>query len=88
MAVIFGAFAVGQTSSFAPDYAQAKISTARLFKLLDREPEIDSYSAEGEQPVSCFDFHSIFHYQRVACFLGSSSLSESGILLNSGKQYS
>lgn len=52
MAVIFGAFAVGQTSSFAPDYAQAKISTNRLFKLLDREPEIDSYSLEGLQPVS------------------------------------
>ena len=52
MAVIFGAFAVGQTSSFAPDYAQAKISTNRLFKLLDRVPEIDSYNVEGQQPVS------------------------------------
>nr|XP_039263789.1 ATP-dependent translocase ABCB1-like isoform X2 [Styela clava] len=52
MAVIFGAFAVGQTSSFAPDYAQAKISTNRLFKLLDRVPEIDSYSPEGETPES------------------------------------
>ena len=52
MAVIFGAFAVGQTSSFAPDYAQARISAGRLFKLLDREPAIDSYSTEGETPVS------------------------------------
>ncbi|XP_076808163.1 ATP-dependent translocase ABCB1-like [Clavelina lepadiformis] len=50
MAVIFGAFAVGQTSSFAPDYAQARISAGRLFKLLDREPAIDSYSTEGETP--------------------------------------
>jgi len=51
MAVIFGAFAVGQTSSFAPDYAQAKISAARLFKLFDRVPEIDSYNEEGLIPV-------------------------------------
>ena len=51
MAVIFGAFAVGQTSSFAPDYAQAKISAARLFKLFDREPEIDSYNEAGLTPV-------------------------------------
>ena len=52
MAVIFGAFAVGQTSSFAPDFATAKISAARLFKLLDRVPSIDSYDKEGLQPVS------------------------------------
>ena len=51
MAVIFGAFAVGQTSSFAPDYAQAKISASRLFKLLDRVPEIDSENKEGATPV-------------------------------------
>lgn len=59
MAVIFGAFAVGQTSSFAPDYAQAKISANRLFKLLDRVPEIDSSSTEGKQPVS-FEFIQYF----------------------------
>ena len=52
MAVIFGAFAVGQTSSFAPDYAQARISAARLFKLLNRVPEIDSDNDGGMKPVS------------------------------------
>jgi len=57
MAVIFGAFAVGQVSSFAPDYAEAGISAARLFKLLDREPEIDAYNEKGETPVRWLTSH-------------------------------
>ena len=56
MAVIFGAFAVGQTSSFAPDFAQAKISAARLLKLFDRQPEIDNYNEEGLVPVCLLFF--------------------------------
>nr|XP_018672478.2 multidrug resistance protein 1A-like isoform X1 [Ciona intestinalis] len=66
MAVIFGAFAVGQTSSFAPDFAAARIAANRLFKLLDRVPEIDSYSKEGKVPKTLdgnLDFKSLkFHY--------------------------
>ncbi|XP_055661392.1 ATP-dependent translocase ABCB1 isoform X2 [Falco peregrinus] len=49
-AVVFGAMALGQTSSFAPDYAKAKISAAHLFLLFERVPSIDSYSEEGEKP--------------------------------------
>ncbi|XP_068529975.1 ATP-dependent translocase ABCB1-like isoform X1 [Anas acuta] len=49
-AVVFGAMALGQSSSFAPDYAKAKISAAHLFALFEREPLIDSYSEEGEKP--------------------------------------
>ncbi|NWI87161.1 MDR1 protein, partial [Pitta sordida] len=50
-AVVFGAMALGQTSSFAPDYAKAKISAAHLFLLFERVPAIDnSYSDEGEKP--------------------------------------
>ncbi|KAJ7413607.1 hypothetical protein BTVI_42967 [Pitangus sulphuratus] len=49
-AVVFGAMALGQTSSFAPDYAKAKISAAHLFQLFERVPSIDSYSEEGEKP--------------------------------------
>nr|CAB3219616.1 multidrug resistance protein 1A-like [Phallusia mammillata] len=52
MAVIFGAFAVGQTSSFAPNLADAKIAATRMFKLFDRVPEIDSYSEDGKSPKS------------------------------------
>nr|XP_013042408.2 phosphatidylcholine translocator ABCB4-like isoform X2 [Anser cygnoides] len=49
-AVVFGAMALGQSSSFAPDYAKAKISAAHLFVLFEKVPLIDSYSEEGEKP--------------------------------------
>ncbi|XP_068260557.1 ATP-dependent translocase ABCB1-like [Nyctibius grandis] len=49
-AVVFGAMALGQSSSFAPDYAKAKISAAHLFLLFERVPSIDSYSEGGEKP--------------------------------------
>lgn len=52
MAVIFGALSVGQASAFAPNYAKAKLSANRIFYLLDRKPEIDNYSEEGEKLVS------------------------------------
>ncbi|CAD5117246.1 DgyrCDS6041 [Dimorphilus gyrociliatus] len=46
-AIVFGAMAVGQASSFAPDYGKAKVSAAKLFDLFDRKTEIDSFSTEG-----------------------------------------
>lgn len=52
MAVIFGAFSVGQASAFAPNYAKAKLSANRIFAMLDRKPEIDNYSEEGQKLVS------------------------------------
>ncbi|KAM4026720.1 ATP-dependent translocase ABCB1 isoform 1-T1 [Anomaloglossus baeobatrachus] len=52
-AIVFGAMALGQTSSFAPDYAKAKTSAAHIFNLLEREPLIDSYSADGHKPTQC-----------------------------------
>ena len=52
MAVIFGAFGVGQASSFAPNYAKAKLSANRIYALVDRKPEIDGYSEDGLKPVS------------------------------------
>lgn len=55
MAVIFGAFSVGQASSFVPDYATAQIAASRLFRLFDRTPPIDSYDESGEKPVSSLD---------------------------------
>ena len=51
LATTFGALIAGQISSFAPDYIAAKVSAARIFKLLDRVPAIDSYSSEGEELV-------------------------------------
>ncbi|XP_053548248.1 ATP-dependent translocase ABCB1-like [Bombina bombina] len=47
-AIIFAAMNVGQSSSLAPDYGKAKVSAQRIMKLLDRKPEIDSYSEEGD----------------------------------------
>ncbi|KAM8980890.1 ATP-dependent translocase ABCB1-like [Sarcophilus harrisii] len=49
-AIVFGAMAVGQTSSLAPDYAKAKISASHIIKLLKQKPVIDSYSEEGQKP--------------------------------------
>ena len=49
-ALIFGAAGAGQAGAFAPNYAKAKLSANRIFFLLDRVPEIDGYSEEGEKP--------------------------------------
>ncbi|XP_032093915.1 ATP-dependent translocase ABCB1 isoform X1 [Thamnophis elegans] len=48
--IVFGAMAVGQTFSFTPDYAKAKISAAHLFMLFERVPSIDNYNEEGNKP--------------------------------------
>ncbi|XP_009947117.1 PREDICTED: multidrug resistance protein 3-like, partial [Leptosomus discolor] len=49
-AIVFGAMALGQSTSFTPDYAKAKMSAAHLFMLFERVPSIDSYSEEGKKP--------------------------------------
>nr|XP_042130337.1 ATP-dependent translocase ABCB1 [Peromyscus maniculatus bairdii] len=49
-AVVFGAMAVGQVSSFAPDYAKAKVSASHIIMIIEKIPEIDSYSTEGLKP--------------------------------------
>lgn len=51
-AIVFGAMAVGQVSSFAPDYAKAKVSAAHVINIIEKIPLIDSYSTEGLKPVS------------------------------------
>ncbi|MBN3283765.1 MDR1 protein, partial [Polyodon spathula] len=48
--IVFAAMNIGQTSSFAPDYAKAKMSAQRIFMLLVDKPTIDIYSEEGEMP--------------------------------------
>lgn len=48
-AIVFGGTALGRASNYAPDYAKARTSAARIFKLLDREPPIDSYSTKGDK---------------------------------------
>ncbi|XP_069814912.1 ATP-binding cassette sub-family B member 5-like isoform X2 [Dendropsophus ebraccatus] len=46
----YGAITVGQTLSFAPDYAKAKSAASHLFHLFETEPSIDSYSNDGQKP--------------------------------------
>ena len=53
-AIVFGGTALGRASNYAPDYAKARTSAARIFELFDREPSIDSYSTEGEKWVSFY----------------------------------
>lgn len=42
--------AAGNTSSFAPDYAKAKVSASHIIRIIEKIPEIDSYSTEGLKP--------------------------------------
>ena len=51
-ALIFAAMFAGQVASFAPNYIKAKVSAARIFKLLDRVPPIDTYSEDGKKLVN------------------------------------
>ncbi|XP_069577162.1 bile salt export pump isoform X1 [Brachyistius frenatus] len=48
-AIITSGTALGRASSYTPDYAKAKISAARFFKLLDRVPGIAVYSDAGDK---------------------------------------
>ncbi|XP_069318702.1 ATP-dependent translocase ABCB1 [Eulemur rufifrons] len=49
-AIVFGAMAVGQVSSLAPDYAKAKVSASHIIRIIEKVPLIDSYSTEGLKP--------------------------------------
>ncbi|XP_010631198.1 ATP-dependent translocase ABCB1-like isoform X3 [Fukomys damarensis] len=48
--MVYGAMAVGQVSSLAPDYAKAKVSAAHIIRIIEQVPAIDSYSTEGLKP--------------------------------------
>ena len=66
MALIFGSLALGQANSFAPSYIKAKIAAKKIFALLDRRSQIDSYSKEGLNHVRvcvsfCMPVHVCMH---------------------------
>ncbi|CAH1798731.1 unnamed protein product [Owenia fusiformis] len=48
-AIVFGAMALGQASSFAPDYGKAKTAANRMMVLFDRKPEIDTDDPSGDK---------------------------------------
>ena len=59
-ALILGTMMVGQASAFQPNYNKAVIAAGRIFKLLDRKPQIDSASgdnATGLRLVCNFNFN-------------------------------
>ncbi|XP_056618525.1 ATP-dependent translocase ABCB1 [Triplophysa dalaica] len=48
--IVFAAMNIGQSSSFAPDFAKAKAAAARILKLLEKKPLIDIYDESGDKP--------------------------------------
>ncbi|XP_040297614.1 bile salt export pump-like [Bufo bufo] len=48
-AVVTSGTALGRASSYTPDYAKAKISAARFFKLVDRVPKISINKDDGDK---------------------------------------
>lgn len=51
-AVLYGAMALGEANSFAPNYAKAKMSASHLMMLINKEPAIDNLSEDGLSPVN------------------------------------
>ena len=51
-ALILGTMMVGQATAFAPNYNKAVLAAARVFRLLDRRPLIDSRGQSGLRLVS------------------------------------
>ncbi|XP_078273190.1 ATP-dependent translocase ABCB1-like isoform X1 [Rhinoraja longicauda] len=62
-AIVFGAMALGQASSFAPDYAKAKVSAARIIMLIEQAVSIDSFSDAGDFPST---FEGVVKFEDVA----------------------
>ena len=51
-ALVIAATQSNRISIFLPNYSKAILSARRIFKLLDTQPVIDSYSSEGLKLVS------------------------------------
>ena len=45
-----GAMNVGQASAYVEAFSQAKGAAAQIFEIIDRQPDIDSFSEEGQRP--------------------------------------
>lgn len=51
-AVLYGAMAVGEANTFAPNYAKAKMAASYLMMLINKKSSIDNLSEEGMSPVN------------------------------------
>uniref|UniRef100_A0AAR2KX54 ATP-binding cassette sub-family B member 5 n=1 Tax=Pygocentrus nattereri TaxID=42514 RepID=A0AAR2KX54_PYGNA len=56
--IVFAAMSIGQSSSFAPDFAKAKAAAGRILDLLEKTPEIDIYNEGGDKPGD-IEFHDV-----------------------------
>jgi len=45
--LLFSAMSLGQISALAPNFSVAKVAATKVFRLLDREPEIDAFDPSG-----------------------------------------
>ena len=54
---MFTALSLGRATSFAPDAQKAKVSASRIFTLVNRCPDIDNYSQDGEKLVSILNYN-------------------------------
>ncbi|XP_067305159.1 ATP-dependent translocase ABCB1 [Pseudorasbora parva] len=50
--IVFAAMNIGQSSSFAPDFAKAKAAAGRILLLLEKKPAIDIYDESGDRPTN------------------------------------
>ena len=68
-ALILGTIMVGQATAFAPNYNKAVLAAARVFRLLDRRPLIDSQGQSGVRLVSSQRFLMTLQTQKNPLFL-------------------
>lgn len=52
MTILYGAMAVGEANTYAPNFAKAKLSASHLMMLIYRKPMVDNLSEEGVSPVN------------------------------------
>ena len=52
LCILYGAMAVGEANTYAPNYAKAKLAASHLMMLIHRKPFIDNLSEEGASPVN------------------------------------
>lgn len=52
MTMLYGAMAVGEANTYAPNFAKAKLSASHLMMLIHRKPMVDNLSEEGASPVT------------------------------------
>lgn len=46
MTMLYGAMAVGEANTYAPNFAKAKLSASHLMMLINKQPAIDNLSEE------------------------------------------